>query len=396
VVSPRARPRGCSRGALVVWVMLAAWLATFLVPESARASTASIFSDLKTPKALVYEAAAGEANQVLIVRTSNATRVIDSGATITAGTGCTSVSPDEVSCERSFRLVISVGDLGDLVTIGGIVPASVEGGDGNDTLEGGDGPDRLRGGTGADTLTGGNAFDDRGRFETDILEGGEGNDELRPGEGFGAVLRGGPGADTFHPGERDFGVRVDYSDYALPVAASADGLPNDGAAGEGDNLLAAGFFIQGGSGGDTVTGFNAEGNGGNDHLVGGFLDGGAGNDTLRANGAFAFMIGGRGNDIMRGSGSEDDIRGGPGRDRLGGGGGPDYMDGGPGADVMQGSTGRDSLFGGPGRDLVRGGRGNDRFFLRDGRRDTANGGGGFDRARIDNGLDRVRLIERLF
>jgi hypothetical protein len=107
-------------------------------------------------------------------------------------------------------------------------------------------------------------LDDVGRFETNVLEGGEGNDELRAGEGR-AVLRGGPGADTFHPVERDFGVRVDYSDYALPVAASADGLPNDGAAGEGDNILAAEFFIQGGSGGDTVTGFDgAEGNGGND------------------------------------------------------------------------------------------------------------------------------------
>jgi hypothetical protein len=62
---------------------------------------------------------------------------------------------------------------------------------------------------------------------------------------------------------------VDYSDYAVPVVASADGLPNDGAAGEGDNLLSPELSIEGGSGGDTMTGFaGAEGNGGNDHLIG--------------------------------------------------------------------------------------------------------------------------------
>ena len=81
---------------------------------------------------------------------------------------------------------------------------------------------------------------------------------------------------------------------------------------------------------------------------------------------------------------------------LGGGPGGDTLEGGLGPDVIQGSTGPDEFRGGPGRDLLRGGRGNDRFFLRDRWRDTANGGGGFDRARIDVGLDRLRLIERLF
>jgi hypothetical protein len=45
--------------------------------------------------------------------------------------------------------------------------------------------------------------------------------------------------------------------------------------------------------------------------------------------------------------------------------------------------------------VCRGGRGNDRFFLRDGRRDVGHGGGGFDRALVDDGLDRLRLIELL-
>jgi hypothetical protein len=64
-----------------------------------------------------------------------------------------------------------------------------------------------------------------------------------------------------------------------------------GAAGEGDNILAAEFFIQGGSGGDTVTGFDgAEGNGGNDRLVGGSLEGGAGHDTLRGTGSFDSLL----------------------------------------------------------------------------------------------------------
>jgi Ca2+-binding RTX toxin-like protein len=416
VESPTARPRERSQGAVLVWVMLAALLATFLVPAHAQASQAFLSGGVKTPLTVSYHAAAGEANRVLILRAPDAIRVIDSGATIFAGGGCTSVSPNEVSCEKAARVAVVAGDLGDSVAIGGLLPTFVDGGDGNDTLEGGDGPDFLSGGPGADVLKGGVAFEAFGPFGLDVLEGGEGDDDLDPAGDGNYVLRGGPGADTFHAGERAIYTFVDYSDYTVPVVASADGLPNDGAAGEGDNLLTAEFRVGGGSGGDTVTGFRiAEGNGGDDDLTGDFVEGGAGDDTLRALGTFVVSLaggpgndtilggrsfdgisGGPGKDLVRGGPGRDFIDGGRGKDLLHGGPGPDTLAGGPDSDVIQGWTGRDRLFGGRGRDLVRGGRGNDSFFLRDGRRDTANGGGGSDRARIDNGLDRVRLIERLF
>jgi RTX calcium-binding nonapeptide repeat (4 copies) len=151
VESPRARPKGCLRGAWVVWVLVAL-LATGLLPAPAWASTASTSMDVKPPLTFGYVAAPGEANRAVIVQAPDVIRVFDSGATITAGPGWTSVSPHEVFCSEAEARVILTGDLDDFVTVAGLLGVSVDGGDGNDTLEGGDGPDFLRGGTGADTL----------------------------------------------------------------------------------------------------------------------------------------------------------------------------------------------------------------------------------------------------
>ena len=60
---------------------------------------------------------------------------------------------------------------------------------------------------------------------------------------------------------------------------SLDGIANDGAAGEGDNVATTVEQVLGGSGGDTLTGNGAantlDGRGGGDTIRGG-----AGNDTL--------------------------------------------------------------------------------------------------------------------
>jgi Ca2+-binding RTX toxin-like protein len=90
--------------------------------------------------------------------------------------------PDELGCEASAiaGFQFNGGASDDVVVIGKAVPvpATLEGGPGNDTLVGGGGNDRLVGGQGNDRLV--------GRGGNDWLYGGPGND----------TLIGGPGTDT--------------------------------------------------------------------------------------------------------------------------------------------------------------------------------------------------------
>jgi Ca2+-binding RTX toxin-like protein len=95
-----------------------------------------------------------------------------------------------------------------------------------------------------------------------------------------------------------------------------------------------------------------------------------------------------------GTGGSDTLRGTNGNDVLLGKGGNDLIYGLGGQDVLQGGTGNDRLFGGLGRDTETGGAGNDKLNARDGKRDTVNGGPGFDEAWVDR-LDVVRNVERV-
>ena len=99
------------------------------------------------------------------------------------------------------------------------------------------------------------------------LIGGEGDDVL-DGAGGTDVLIGGPGQDV-----------ADYSSHNARVALSLDGLANDGAAGEGENL-----------GADIED-----------------LRGGTGNDSLTADGGDNVLDGGRGSDVMLGGGGIDGV-----------------------------------------------------------------------------------------
>ncbi|MCA3015308.1 MAG: hypothetical protein INH41_23215 [Myxococcaceae bacterium] len=145
------------------------------------------------------------------------------------------------------------------------------------------------GGSGGDTLTG-NALGNR-------LTGGGGNDTVTGGAGDdvfdeGAAANGG---DTLAGG--DGFDRVDYSARSAALTVTLDGMANDGAAGEADDVEADVERVDGGSGNDALTGNGSanelNGNGGNDTLTGldgrDVLSGGAGNDTL---------LGGDGDDIL--------------------------------------------------------------------------------------------------
>ena len=166
--------------------------------------------------------------------------------------------------------------------------------------------------------------DDDIRPDVENITGGAGNDLFSSGPASNA-LDGGPGVDT-----------VTYADRSAPVAASLDGVRNDGVAGELDQLL--------------------------------------GMETL---------FGGRGNDFLLGSGAANRIEGGLGNDVIDGGDGPDTLLAGDGADRVAG---------GPGIDAFSAGTGNDTVAALDGFGEAVDCGAGTDRATAD-AADRLTGCE---
>jgi hypothetical protein len=163
---------------------------------------------------------------------------------------------------------------------GGPAADVLNGGEGNDNMYARGGADQVNGGPGDDTMAGGNAA---------FLMGWM-------GDGAPDLLAGGPGADT---------ALWDGSNLAVNV--SLDDQPNDGEAGEGDNVQSD---VE-----NATTGI------GNDKLVG---NGGA--------------------NTFKSSGGADDITGGGGADDLQSGAGQDTVDARDfGADTIDCGTG-----GGPG------------------------------------------------
>jgi hypothetical protein len=209
------------------------------------AATVSMSVEEHVDATLTFQAAPAEANEVAVMFTTDAagwivteTGVDSSGASLvlTAGPGCTSLTPEIALCEHGLEdftetphhVVLLLGDspvipfdftdyaqvsdacgpsgpnpFGCTVRISGgegidIVFASdagdanrseVNGGPGADYLFAGENGSRLIGGRGNDTLTGG-----PGR---DTISGGRGGDTIRGG--FRAdELRGGAGRDTFY------------------------------------------------------------------------------------------------------------------------------------------------------------------------------------------------------
>lgn len=347
-----------------------------------------------TSEQLVFEAALGEANDLTITGAMGSIIVADSSAPLTVLGDCISIDPNTASCPASPSrpLVALLGDGDDEADVN--LYSLVIGGEGADTVTA---RGRVRGGSGNDTL----ATHPSGG----TLNGGDGNDTLHGGGERGGFtwMIGGLGSDTFIPGPSS---SVSYHARTNPVVVDADGNPDDGETGEGDNVLPGVDTIIGGRGDDRLS------------LIGGVhqISGGPGDDVLDARFAarFSQASGGPGDDTLFGGTIHDDLVGGYGHDVLVGRGGSDWMEGGPGDDVLKGGRGRDALYGdhpyedlgrgddllvgGRGSDDADGGRGADTLLMRDpqGARDRVYGGPGRDRARIDRGLDRIFDVEILF
>ena len=314
---------------------------------------------------LRYEATPGEMNRVFVSTDSQGVYVIDTGATVTPGAGCTAPAPNEGFCaatvkdQGSLRLQLAAGDQGDYVNV---LPGTL-------------GLVNIDGGAGGDELIAGGAI-------------------------FSNVVDGGPGADTF-----EGAVTVDYHTRTNPLLVTiGDDLANDGEAGEGDNVSSETVGMEGGQGNDDMTVLDSpsvqqrtllEGVDGADHLSilrhsePGSIFGGTGPDVIHNESLHGLVHGANGDDlIFGGDGSNQALWGEGGDDTLRGLGGADYLFGNRGADV---------LLPGPGRDTAAGGHGPDTIYARDGQRDSVSGGPGkTDRARVDRGLDHVTYMEELF
>ncbi|MEA2403402.1 MAG: hypothetical protein QOE08_49, partial [Thermoleophilaceae bacterium] len=155
--------------------VLALGLLALAVP-AASAATATVSSG-----ALTYTAATGETNQLTITRSGGTFTLSDSGALITAGAGCASGGARIVTCTAA-SLSVDTGDRDDVITVGAGAPATLNGGSGNDQL-------------------------------------------LDPSGGAANTFIGGTGTD-----------RVSYAGRAAAITADIDGVADDGAPGELDNV----------------------------------------------------------------------------------------------------------------------------------------------------------------
>lgn len=311
-----------------------ALLALAALPAAASASTAqtrvttlqgkgcTMQPDACVIVTMLYTAAPGEANDVRFTRDGSSAIVTDTGATITAHSGCTSLGPNQARCSPpegpSTGISVIDTDLGDLADrLENLAEwaTDVDAGPGDDHLIGGSSRDMLYGAAGRDTLEGrggSDSFGDPSGVEADAVLGGD-------------------GLDYFYYVGREAPVTVDLVNPSRP----------SGEAGENDSLASI-EQAHGGSGSDTMRA------GGDTGVV---LVGGAGNDQLD---------GGFGRDVLYGDSGNDRLYGSHGKDRLVGGNGKDRLDGGCEADKLYGDAGNDRLIGIDGwPDRLHGGRGED-------------------------------------
>jgi len=217
------------------------------------------------------------------------------------------------------------------------------------------------------------------------VEGGPGDDDIRV---TAAIYRltGGPGADRLDA-TGALTATVSYDDHTEGVTVRLDGLADDGAAGEGDNVLGAVTGLTGGSGADRLeaglTSSGLFGGDGKDSLVGSperdTLSGGDGDDELLAGDGDDFLIGAGGADLLSGGAGLDEVsyNGADAPLRLSIGGGADdgaagegddirddveSLTGGDGDDLLIGNDGANRLNGYFGRDVLRGRGGPDELF----------------------------------
>jgi Ca2+-binding RTX toxin-like protein len=253
---------------------------------------------------VVYEAAAGEQNDVQLdaVAASGTVTVHDATATVTAGQGCTAVDSHTATCSgfTDSWLVVSLGDLDDRVIVTGWALAAY-GGPGDDTLEGADASDYLDGESGNDTIRTGDTSTSFMAPDGDRVYGGDGDDLIVGSVEPERDLNGGPGADTIRGAQGNDKLVGEAGDDRLYGGSGDDALSGF----EGDDLL------EGGLGNDSLWG------GDDDSCIWCWDPDGSGADTLVGGLGLDLLVGAMGPDqIDAADGLPDEIGCGPGTDSL--------------------------------------------------------------------------------
>lgn len=317
------------------------------LPSAAAAGTAYV---RETPTSgggreavLIFSAAPGERNDVVVSGDSDELTLRDRGTAVTAGSGCAAIDAHAVRCvQQPYVLhgvtlqllraaLIDAGDGDDAVRTGSFFDVAV-GGEGADVLTG---LGRLLGGPGDDVLTSTSpppvaCYKACGDPPT-VLLGGPGGDILRGGAGSD-LLRG-DGVDLSHPdpgGGNDVidggggDDSVSYAGRRVPVLVDLSGATVGGSPGERDR----------------ITGVED-------------VAGGDGDDVLLGDDNANTLSGGAGNDSLQGRGGDDSLQGGVGADRLRGNDGNDIIDGDQVGDALYGGSGDDRLWNPAGGSLLR-------------------------------------------
>jgi hypothetical protein len=322
---------------------IAAIGAVALAPAGAAAATVTHEAG---SSAIAYRGGPGEANAVTVTSVAGALVVTETGSAPLGEVGdCSVLSTRGVSCPSAgvTRIDLAGGDMDDQLTNATAMPAQLSGEAGADVLRGGAGADVLDGGDGADTLL-----------------GGAGDDTIAPGPGTPLAdadsISGGDGIDS-----------VSYWPRMLPVALSKNGLADDGAEGEHDDIGLDVERLTGGAAGDRLTGSALpealDGGPGDDDLDGGpgddELTGGAGRDVASYATAWPVAVDlaeGTGGNAARGDRDHltqiEDVAAGALADTVTGTGDRNVLAGGAGADYVDGRRGVDRLDGGGGADVV--------------------------------------------
>jgi hypothetical protein len=200
-------------------LVLAALMAAFVLatPTASRASTLDESNGVVTFAAVAGRVnnlglSAGADTLLLTLRSGDADPITQAG-------GCSFAGGSTYTCDHVTRVVIDLSSGDDVLDgsqVASSIPLTVTAGDGDDTITGGAGADSLDGGADGDTINGNGG--------NDALAGGDGDD----------TLNGGAGADTVSGGD---GIdRAFVSSGGAAVSVSLDGVANDGAPGEGDNI----------------------------------------------------------------------------------------------------------------------------------------------------------------
>jgi Ca2+-binding RTX toxin-like protein len=204
-----------------------------------------------------------------------------------------------------------------------MIPASIDGGAGDDQIWGGGGNDTIT------DMIGNN--DIKSGAGSDIITVGNGHNKIDAGSGNNSVTAGNGNNKIKADGGSDGGADGNN----VIVVGNGD---NDIDTGDGNDTITSGSGkdkIRSGDGNNTIF----AGDGDND------IDSGKGNDLI---------VAGSGNDKIKTGDGDNIVYAGAGNDTIDGGDGADLLIGGDGNDVMKGGKGRDILVGGIGADNLVG------------------------------------------